>query len=138
MGGALLAAPLAAKDKDDGRPPVPLAERNHIEVGGQWYPVFEYPQEVEPDHDPKPRLPRKAKKEGRGGLVLLGVLVNREGLVADVAIAMTNTEADIQEAAVSTISRWIFPIKHDDDGNPIDYAVMIPVRFDATPFFGPK
>ncbi len=130
---------LAAGDSPPAaaKTPIPLEERNHIEVAGKWYPVFEYPKEAEPTYDPRPRLPRKAKKEGRGGLVLLGVLIGREGRVLDTAVAMSNTEADIQEAAINTIRRWEFPIKHDQ-GKPIEYAVMIPVRFDATPFFGPQ
>ncbi|WP_221031470.1 energy transducer TonB [Actomonas aquatica] len=116
---------------------IPLAERNHIEVEGVWYPVFQYPKEAKPTYDPTPRLPRKAQKEARGGLVLLGVLIDTDGTVIDTQVAMSNTEADIEDAAKKTLRRWVFPIKADN-GHPIPYAVMVPVRFDATPHFGPQ
>ncbi len=131
--------PATAKDTDDDPPPpeIPIEDRNHIEVNGQWYPVFEYPKEAKPIRDPKPRLPRKAKKEARGGLVLLGVLVNEAGFVIDTQVAMSNTEPDLEAAAQKALKRWQFPIKAVD-GQPIAYALMVPVRFDATPFFGPQ
>ena len=116
---------------------VPIEDRNYIEVNGAWYPVFEYPKEAKPTFDPKPTLPAKAKKESRGGIVLLGVLVDQQGLVTDMQVAMSNTEADIEAAAKKAIGRWQFPIKRVD-GQPIAYALMVPVRFDATPFFGPQ
>ncbi len=112
-------------------------ERNSIEVNGRFYPVYDFMTEVEPDHDPKPRLPRKAKKEGRGGTVLVGALVNRAGQVVETAVAMSNAEPDIEAAAKAAILRWTFPVQYVDD-QPIDYAVMVPVRFDATPHFGPQ
>ena len=140
MIGLLAAAPAFA---DDAKPAethkveIPIEDRNYVEVNGAWYPVFEYPREAKPLYDPKPSLPAKAKKESRGGIVLLGVLVDQQGLVTDMQVAMSNTEADIEAAAKKAIGRWQFPIKRVD-GQPIAYALMVPVRFDATPFFGPQ
>lgn len=137
----LLAVTSALADDTEPLPPpqveIPIEDRNFVEVNGTWYPVFEYPKEAKPLFDPKPVLPAKAKKESRGGLVLLGVLVDQQGFVTDMQVAMSNTEPDIEAAAKKAIGRWQFPVKRVN-GQPIAYALMVPVRFDATPFFGPQ
>lgn len=111
--------------------------RNSVTANGKQYPVYDLKHEAKPRYAPKAKLTAAAKRESRGGTVLLGVLVNREGVVFDAAVAMTNADQDLQDAAKAAVHRWLFPIKVVD-GEPIEYAVMVPITFDATPFFGPK
>lgn len=113
------------------------ANRSQIEVEGVMYPVYLYEEEAKPKKRAKVAIPRKAKREGRGGVVLLGTLINERGEVASMTIAMTNAEADIQEAAMAAVAQWLFPIKRDKEDQPFPYAVMVPVTVDSTPFFGP-
>lgn len=114
------------------------ANRSQIEVEGVMYPVYLYEEEAKPKKRAKVAIPQEAKREGRGGIVLLGTLINEQGEVASMTIAMTNAEPDIQEAAMAAVAQWTFPIKRDDDDAPFPYAVMVPVTIDSTPFFGPR
>jgi outer membrane biosynthesis protein TonB len=57
--------------------------------------------------------------------------------VQDAAVAVSNAEADIEKSAKDAVARWLFPV-HYHNGKPIAYVVMVPVRFDATPHFGPQ
>lgn len=113
------------------------ATRSEIEVEGKMYPVYLFEEEVDPKSRTKVAIPKKAKREGRGGVVLLGTLVDKKGRIISMTIAMTNAEADIQEAAMTAVASWAFPIIRNNEGEPIDYAVMVPVNVDSTPFFGP-
>lgn len=134
-GGGLLAKPKAV-------PPDVQAERDanrsYIEVEGVMYPVYLYEEEAKPKRRAKVVLPKEAKRQGRGGTVLLGTIINPQGEVINLTVAMSNAETDIQEAAMTAVAQWSFPIKHDAEDRPIAYAVMVPIRVDATPFFGPR
>ena len=144
----LLAAPVPGlaqgvfdkKEKDEVPPEVKAerdATRSTIEVEGVLYPVYLFEEEVDPKHRAKVAIPRKAKREGRGGVVLLGTIVDAKGRIINMTIAMTNAEADIQEAAMAAVAQWSFPIIRDNEGQPIAYAVMVPITVDSTPHFGP-
>ncbi|MCF3651464.1 energy transducer TonB [Synoicihabitans lomoniglobus] len=111
--------------------------RNTIEVAGVLYPVYEIRKEAKPLQQFKVYSPRRAKKEGRGGTVLIGALIDRQGGVMQMQIAMSNAEADIEEAALKSVRKWIFPVQHVD-GRAIAYAVMVPIVVDNTPHFGPQ
>lgn len=113
------------------------ANRSQVEVEGVMYPVYLYDEEAEPKKRAKVAIPKQAKREGRGGVVLLGTLIDTSGNVASMTIAMTNVEPDIQEAAMAAVAQWTFPIKRDADDEPFAYAVMVPVTIDSTPHFGP-
>lgn len=114
------------------------ANRSFIEVSGVKYPLYLFEEEVDPKHRAKVRIPKKAKREARGGMVLLGTIVDRHGKIIQMTVAMTNAEQDIQDAAMRAVASWSFPIIKDATGTPIDYAVMVPVTADATPHYGPK
>ena len=128
------------KEKKETPPEVQAerdANRSQIEVEGVMYPVYLYEEEAKPKKRAKVAIPKKAKRQGRGGIVLLGTLINERGEVASMTIAMTNAEPDIQEAAMDAVAQWLFPIKRDAEDQPFPYAVMVPVTVDSTPFFGP-
>ena len=112
--------------------------RNTMEVEGVLYPVYLIDEEVKVKRRPKVAIPKQAKKEGRGGVVLIGTIITKTGAINGTAIAMTNAEEDIQQAALKAVRQWNFPIIHNDDNEPIDYVVMVPITVDATPFFGPR
>jgi hypothetical protein len=134
----ILSAALATVAEDDNPwPENPPKARDYIEVAGQSYPFFVFEQEIKPKPRPKISLPRKAKREGRGGMVLFGVIVDKHGDIKSADIAISNTEPDVEEACRKTLYRYGFPVMKIDD-KPVEYAVMVPMRADATPFFGPK
>jgi TonB family protein len=141
---ATLAGAQGIFDKEERKetPPEVQAERDanrsQIEVEGVMYPVYLYDEEAKPKKRAKVAIPKKAKREGRGGIVLLGTLIDESGEVASMTIAMSNAEPDIQEAVMTAVAQWLFPIKRDQADQPFPYAVMVPVTVDSTPFFGPK
>jgi TonB family protein len=114
------------------------ANRSWIEVSDIKYPLYLFEEEVDPKHRAKVAIPKKAKRQGRGGMVLLGTIVDRHGKIINMTVAMTNAEEDIQEAAMRAVGSWTFPIIKDADQRPIDYAVMVPILVDPTPHYGPK
>ena len=111
--------------------------RNTIEVGGVMYPVYLIDEEVKPKRRAKVAIPKKAKRQGRGGIVLIGALIGKTGNVKSMSIAMTNAEQDIQDAATKAVSQWLFPTLRDEDDNGFEYVVMVPITVDVTPHFGP-
>ncbi|GAB5561659.1 MAG: hypothetical protein SynsKO_33060 [Synoicihabitans sp.] len=112
--------------------------RQTMEVGGVHYPVYLIDEEAKPKRRAKVAIPKSAKRQGRGGIVLIGTIIAKTGAVKDMAIAMTNAEKDIQEAALKAVGQWTFPIKRDADEQPFEYVVMVPINVDPTPHFGPK
>ncbi len=111
--------------------------RDTIEVGGVMYPVYLIDEEVKPKRRAKVAIPKKAKREGRGGIVLIGTIIAESGDVKEMSIAMTNTEKDIQAAALKAVGQWLFPTLRDEDDNAFEYIVMVPINVDPTPHFGP-
>ena len=111
--------------------------RDTIEVGGVHYPVYLIDEEVKPKRRAKVAIPKKAKRQGRGGIVLIGTIIAKTGSVKEMSIAMTNAEQDIQDAATKAVGQWLFPTLRDEDDNGFEYIVMIPITVDATPHFGP-
>jgi len=130
-------ATCVADDAENQPQERPTPPREYIEVDGNVYPFFKFEQEVKPKPRPKISLPKKAKREARGGMVLFGVIVDKHGEIVSAHIAISNTEQDVEEACRKTLYRYGFPIKAID-GEPVEYAVMVPMRADPTPFFGPK
>lgn len=111
--------------------------RNTMEVEGVMYPVYLIDEEVKPKRRAKVVIPKKAKRQGRGGVVLIGTIIAGSGNVKSMSIAMTNAEQDIQDAATKAVGQWLFPTLRDGDDNAFEYVVMIPITVDATPHFGP-
>jgi hypothetical protein len=126
-----------AADEKDNAPEKPVDPREYIEVDGKSYPFFKFEQEVKPKPRPKISLPKKAMREARGGMVLFGVIIDKRGKIVSANIAISNTEKDVEAACRKTLYRYGFPIKEIDD-KPVEYAVMVPMRADPTPFFGPQ
>jgi protein TonB len=87
-------------------------------------------QEAKPlyQQNPKPKYPRIAKKRGYQGIVLLDVLINRNGSVEDLRVSTSSGYAILDRAAIKSVKDWLFvPGKRGDE--TVDMRVVIPVRF---------
>jgi periplasmic protein TonB len=78
--------------------------------------------------NPPISYPKRARRRGYEGTVLLEVLVNRNGKVADLRILASSGYAILDRSAIKTVKTWSFkPAKKGND--TIDMWVQVPVRF---------
>lgn len=78
--------------------------------------------------NPPISYPRRARRKGYEGTVLLEVLVNRNGKVADLRIIASSGYAILDRSAVKSVKSWSFkPAKKGND--TVDMWVQVPVRF---------
>lgn len=79
-------------------------------------------------HNPKPIYPLLAKRLGEHGKVLLRVLVNREGNVAEILIVTSSGSSRLDDAAYQAVSRWRFvPAMRGE--MKVDADVFVPINF---------
>jgi TonB family protein len=87
-------------------------------------------REAEPDYlaNPRPQYPMLARKRGYQGVVVLNVLVDQTGMVADLNVGSSSGYTILDRAAFRSVKKWIF---HPGmRGNqPVAMWVRIPVRF---------
>ena len=78
--------------------------------------------------NPAPPYPVLARRRGYEGLVLLEVLVTREGRVAELRVKKSSGYKVLDRAAVKAVKNWLFEpgVKN---GTTIDMWVEVPVRF---------
>ena len=87
-------------------------------------------EEAQPEYSKNPPIsyPRRARKKGYEGTVLLEVLVNRNGKVDDLRILASSGYAILDSSAVKSVKTWSFkPAKKGKD--TVDMWVQVPVRF---------
>lgn len=78
--------------------------------------------------NPSPRYPEISRRLGEEGVVLLFVIVNREGYVVEVRVDQSSGHSLLDEAAVKAVKRWKFePARLGP--LPVESKVRIPVRF---------
>ena len=85
---------------------------------------------AQPEYDRNPPIsyPRRARRRGYEGTVLLEVLVKRNGQVGDLRILASSGYAILDTSAVNAVKSWSFkPAKKGDD--TVDMWVQVPVRF---------
>ena len=90
-------------------------------------PVLE---EAQPEYSKNPSIsyPKRARRKGYEGTVLLEVLVNRNGKVDALRILASSGYAILDSSAVKSVKTWSFePAKKGKD--TIDMWVKVPVRF---------
>jgi protein TonB len=83
-----------------------------------------------PEYSKNPPIsyPKRARRKGYEGTVLLEVLVNRNGKVDDLRILASSGYAILDSSAVTSVKTWSFePAKKGKD--TIDMWVKVPVRF---------
>ena len=85
---------------------------------------------AQPEYSQNPPIsyPKRARRRGYEGTVLLEVLVNRNGKVADLRILASSGYAILDRSAVNSVKTWSFiPAKKGND--TVDMWVQVPVRF---------
>ena len=83
-----------------------------------------------PEYSKNPPIsyPKRARRKGYEGTVVLEVLVNRNGKVDDLRILASSGYAILDRSAVTSVKTWSFkPAKKGKD--TIDMWVKVPVRF---------
>ena len=79
--------------------------------------------------NPRPEYPLLARRMGMEGVVLLSVLVRRDGGVGDIDVQKSSGFPALDDAALRTVrSRWRF-VPARKDGEPVDARVTVPIRF---------
>jgi len=79
-------------------------------------------------NNPKPAYPAVAKRMGMEGMVMLKVLVSREGESLKIEIAQSSGHEILDQAAAQAVERWRFiPARKGD--SPLEEWVQVPVAF---------
>ena len=76
-----------------------------------------------------PPYPRKARRLGYEGIVMLKVLIDENGRVDDLAVLKSSGHTVLDRAAVSAVKNWLFE-PGTEGGIKKKMWVKIPVRFD--------
>jgi protein TonB len=76
-----------------------------------------------------PPYPRRARRLGYEGLVMLKVLINENGRVDDLTVIQSSGHGVLDRAALSAVKNWLFE-PGTEDGIKKKMWVRIPVRFD--------
>ncbi len=75
-----------------------------------------------------PSYPRRARREGLEGRVVLSVLVTNTGSVKNISVSETSGVSLLDEAAVAAVTEWSFvPAKIRD--TTVESTKLIPIRF---------
>ena len=78
--------------------------------------------------NPRPQYPKVARRRGYQGTVLLDVLVDQEGRVADLKVLRSSGHKILDKAAMRSVKTWLFePGMRGDER--VAMWVIIPVRF---------
>ena len=79
--------------------------------------------------NPAPKYPRRAKRKGYEGKVILDVLVNREGKVESLAIYQSSGHRILDKAAQKAVTTWLFsPATRGEE--KVSMWIKVPIRFD--------
>ena len=81
-----------------------------------------------PGGNPPPRYPRRARRRGWEGAVLLDVQVTAEGMVDTISVTHSSGHAVLDRAAVEAVGRWRFSPARVG-GLALVSAVRVPVIF---------
>ncbi len=79
--------------------------------------------------NPIPGYPRVARKRGYQGIVLLKVLVSREGRVDDLLVLTSSGYDVLDRSAVKAVGKWRFE-PGNIDGKRVTMWVKVPVKFE--------
>ncbi|MCM8557397.1 energy transducer TonB [Sphingomicrobium sediminis] len=74
--------------------------------------------------------PASALREGREGLSIIRITITADGRATDCSIAQSSGSFDLDTAACDiTTSRTRFTPALDDEGEPVDMTVRLPIRW---------
>ncbi len=78
-----------------------------------------------------PVYPKLAKKRNYEGVVILDILVNKDGKPQDIKIAVSCTYDILDKVAIKAVKKWFFE-PATKGGKPIEARVKVPVHFKLT------
>lgn len=82
-------------------------------------------------YNPAPEYPESARREGSEGMVLLAVLVDREGRPEKIEVSRSSGFKALDQAASNTVKSWRFhPARQGEE--PVQSWVTIPIVFRLT------
>lgn len=82
-----------------------------------------------PVRTPPPKYPEQLKREGVSGMVVVNVIIETDGTVAEVEVRKS-TNSDFEAPALEAVKNWRFrPAKKD--GQAIRTKVALPLKFSA-------
>ena len=76
-----------------------------------------------------PRYPRRARKKGLEGTVVLKVLVDENGKVKDLQLLRSSGHVLLDKAAEASVKKWLFA-PGAINGAPAQMWVKVPIRFE--------
>ena len=80
-------------------------------------------------HQVKPDYPREARWNRVEGLVVVRLVIGRDGLVERGSTRVVRSVADLDAAAVAAVEQWRFSPAIDHSGQVVRVAVEVPIRF---------
>ena len=92
--------------------------------------IYSLKDGVTPPHtiySPNPKYPEGARKAHYQGVVVLWVVVDRDGLPRDIIVARS-LRPDLDKAAVDAVKKWKFA-PATKDGQPVAVRVNVEVSF---------
>lgn len=134
----------AADEREPAASPNPVSAAAGPEVAAepapQPVPVADEPQPVAaiataPRFDaayltnPAPEYPRRSRRAGEAGRVVLRVLVTPEGSAGEVRLRESSGFEQLDEAAIAAVRRWRFVAARQGD-TAVAAWVVVPLRFD--------
>lgn len=120
--------PFAAEKKGDFKQETFI--KSYDDGNGEIRPAPSIIKEAIPlyKENPAPVYPLKAKKRGYEGVVVLDVLVTKEGIAGKIGVFQSSRYSILDEAAVLSVKKWRF-VPGERGGQKVDMQVKIPVRF---------
>ena len=101
--------------------------KNAVDTGQQHVGAVRMARPKYRENSP-PIYPKRARKRGYEGTVVLRVLVNRQGRVDDLLIDVSSNHAMLDRAAVNSVRKWFFePGRRGNE--EMDMWVKVPVTF---------
>jgi TonB family protein len=113
-------APVLAQDKPDDKPTTSFTSCLVSNVPGCTNPP-------RASHSPDPKFPKKERKAGHQGTVLLFLIVSPEGLPHDIKVLST-LSPEFDEAAMDAVKKWKFS-PATKDGKPVAAKINVQVNF---------
>ncbi len=99
---------------------LPQAETSAVPILQKAIPVYRQNQQ--------PHYPAVAKRRGYEGEILLNVLVNREGKVAEIKIQQSSSHQSLDTAALEAVRNWLFA-PATEGGRAVSMWITIPIEF---------
>jgi protein TonB len=79
-------------------------------------------------HTPLPPYPAAAREQRLEGLVVLSVLVGKDGRVGDVSVATSSGSRILDDVAAHAVKKWTFaPARRGS--RPVESVVEVPLKF---------